>query len=134
MSMLLSSSVSKLLRRQPLLQQQQILQIRNFSTDNTNNNDNDNDDDDDDDDDEGDEISLNLEETEDNFPRLGWSPGSFGTRALQPSRKRKLDQAVGRSGKPAPTEDEVWFASGMYDVSANDASAKMIEKSQQNKK
>ena len=62
------------------------------------------------------EIELNLEQTEDNFPRLGWSPGSFGARALRPSRKRKADQAVGRSGTPAPSEDEVWFKSGIYDV------------------
>lgn len=66
-------------------------------------------------DDADDVIELNLEETEENFPRLGWSPGSFGARAERPSKARKPGQAVGRSRRPNPTEDEVWFNSGLYD-------------------
>ena len=64
---------------------------------------------------DSDTIELNLEETEENFPRLGWSPGSFGAAGERPSRMRKPGQSVGRSGKPAPTEDEVWFKNGLYD-------------------
>ena len=67
------------------------------------------------DDKDDDEIELNVEQTEANFPRLGWSPGSFGARALRPSVKRKPGQAVGRTGKFAPSEDEEWFKAGLYE-------------------
>jgi enamine deaminase RidA (YjgF/YER057c/UK114 family) len=73
---------------------------------------NEDDDNDDDDDDDEDVIELNLDES--SPIELKWSPGSFGARALRPSRARKRGQSVGRSGKLPPSEDEVWFKSGVY--------------------
>ena len=42
------------------------------------------------------------------FPRLGWSPGSFGARALRKSRARKPGEPTGRT-KPKKTEEDYWL-------------------------
>ena len=111
--------INSLLRRSLGPTRRPLILRRSFGTRDKSDSDDHNDDDDDDDDDgDGDDdevIELNLEETEENFPRLGWSPGSFGARAERPSKARKPGQAVGRSRRPNPTEDEVWFNSGLYD-------------------
>ena len=71
------------------------------------------------DDEDGMEEDSDFDVTADNdeeapFPRLGWSPGSFGARALRPSRARKPGQPVGRT-KPPKTEEDYWLAAGVYD-------------------
>lgn len=47
------------------------------------------------------------------FPRIGWTPGSFGARALRPSRKRRPGEATGRT-KPPRTENDYWHEAGVY--------------------
>ena len=47
------------------------------------------------------------------WPKIGWSPGSFGVRALRPSRKRRPGEAVGRT-KPKKTEEDFWLEANAY--------------------
>ena len=47
------------------------------------------------------------------FPRIGWTPGSFGARALRPSRKRRPGEPTGRT-KPPRTENDYWHEAGVY--------------------
>ena len=61
---------------------------------------------------------LEIDSEEAPFPRLGWSPGSFGARALRPSRKRKPGEPTGRT-KPPRTENDYWHEAGVYDVSTS---------------
>ncbi len=64
---------------------------------------------------EDEDVDITADNDEDApFPRLGWSPGSFGARALRPSRARKPGQPVGRT-KPPKTEEDYWLAAGVYD-------------------
>ena len=47
------------------------------------------------------------------FPRIGWTPGSLGARALRPSRKRGPGQATGRT-KPPRWENDYWHEAGVF--------------------
>ena len=58
--------------------------------------------------------SAEVDSEELPFPRLGWSPGSFGARALRPSRRRKPGEPVGRT-KPPKTEEDYWLESGVWE-------------------
>ena len=63
------------------------------------------------------------------FPRLGWSPGSFGARALRKSRARKPGEPTGRT-KPKKTEEDYWLeAYEAYGVPSR--AAKGAKKSQE---
>ena len=42
------------------------------------------------------------------FPRIGWTPGSFGTRALRKSIKRKPGEPTGRTA-PKRAEEDFWL-------------------------
>lgn len=57
-------------------------------------------------DDEDDDNNNDMETSP--FPRLGWSPGSFGARALRKSKARKPGEATGRT-KPKKTEEDYWM-------------------------
>ena len=58
--------------------------------------------------DEGPEDDNNGDMETSPFPRLGWSPGSFGARALRKSIARKPGEATGRT-KPKKTEEDYWM-------------------------
>ena len=58
------------------------------------------------DEDADDDNNNNMETSP--FPRLGWSPGSFGARALRKSKARKPGEATGRT-KPKKTEEDYWM-------------------------
>ena len=64
----------------------------------------------DDDDDNTSDEDMNDNDLIENapFPRLGWSPGSFGARALRKSRARKPGEPTGRT-KPKKTEEDYWL-------------------------
>ena len=64
----------------------------------------------DDDDDNTSDKDMNDNDLIENapFPRLGWSPGSFGARALRKSRARKPGEPTGRT-KPKKTEEDYWL-------------------------
>ena len=42
------------------------------------------------------------------FPRIGWSPGSFGARALRRSKARLPGEPTGRT-KPKRAEEDYWL-------------------------
>jgi hypothetical protein len=42
------------------------------------------------------------------FPRIGWSPGSFGSRALRRSKARLPGEPTGRT-KPKRAEEDYWL-------------------------
>ena len=42
------------------------------------------------------------------FPRIGWSPGSFGARALRKSKARLPGEPTGRT-KPKRAEEDYWL-------------------------
>lgn len=70
--------------------------------------------------DSGDNTDDNHRDGDDEtpFPRIGWTPGSFGARALRPSRKRKPGEPTGRT-KPPRTENDYWHEAGVYNTSSS---------------
>jgi hypothetical protein len=63
---------------------------------------------------EEDDTDNSEEDDEAPFPRIGWTPGSLGARALRPSRKRGPGEATGRT-KPPRWENDYWHEAGVYD-------------------
>ena len=59
-----------------------------------------------DEEDDDDNDNMDMEGTP--FPKLGWSPGSFGSRALRKSTARKPGEPTGRT-KPKKTEEDYWL-------------------------